>query len=124
MSYNPTFERMISVPSIDAKTTGNNLLWTNTGTSNFIVTGVSVVCTAASSITIPATVGIGTAAGTSDILSAVALTGLTSNTKTYRYSLSGSSNVIASAGTIYANVTVGATGTSQTITINVMGYWT
>lgn len=123
MAYIAVFERVIQSGSIDAKSVANTLVWTNTGATNFVVSGVSVVCPAATSITVAPTVGIGTASGTNDIISAAVLTGLTATTKAYKYQVSGSANVIAPAGTLYANLTVAATGTSQSIMVNVTGYW-
>lgn len=124
MGYSLTFEQFIPKTGIDAKSVANTTLWTNNGTTNFVVTGASVVCTAATSITIGPTIGIGTAAGTSDIISATAMGALTTASKAFRYSLSGTLTVIAPAGSLFGNVTVAATGTSQTLTINVTGYWT
>lgn len=114
----------ISATGIDAKTVANTLAYTNPSlTANIILTNAVVRCTAASAVTVGPTVGVGTSAGTSDIFAATGINALTATSKIFGFGLVGMAVLVPPGGTIYINVTGSATGTSQTIAVDLRGYF-
>lgn len=118
----PIVRLLASTTGINAKTVANTLAYTNSTGKNVILTKAIIRCTAASAITVGPTMGIGTASGTSDIFAATALTVLTTTSNIFGFDLVGASVLVPNGGTIYINVTVASTGTSQTIAADLSGY--
>ena len=107
----------------DAKSTGTTNLYTVPAGSTAIITGAIVRCTEATSITVEATVGIGVATGEDDIIASQALTGLTSTSDVFHLTNSGGLlQAAAAAAVIKLGVDTGATGTSQALAVDLLGY--
>lgn len=109
---------------INAKTATNTQLFTTDSGRKFMPTGIFVRCTAASGITVVATASFGTngGGGYNDIVAATALTNLTAADTMFPVPLV--LPIIIPGGTqVHINVTVAATGTSQTIEATVEGYY-
>lgn len=87
-----------------------------------MVTSAAIECTAATSITVAPTLGVGVAAGEDDIFASVALTGLISAGKMYHLNASGLSLRAAAGDVIKLGIDTAATGTSQTISVTLLGY--
>lgn len=114
--------RLNTPSSIDTKSTGETTVYTVPTGSTVVVTGVRLRCTAASGITVPAEAGVGIAAGADDIFASQSLLGLTASDKVFEFP-NGGAGVIADAGeAIKVGIDTAATGTSQTIEADVMGY--
>ena len=87
-----------------------------------IITDCIVRCTAADTITVVPTLGVGVAAGEADIIAPTALTGLTATGLYYRFSVEGVSVTVAAAGVIKLGIDTGATATTMTIAVDLFGY--
>lgn len=108
---------------INAKTVANTLIWTNPNSAKSAVINIATIrCTAAIAITVGPTIGIGTSAGTNDLFPATALTVLTTTSKVYNFPPAGMSVLVPPSGTVYLNLSVASTGTSQTIEADITGY--
>lgn len=107
---------------IDAKSATTTTLYTVPSGKTAIIKGAVVRCTAASSITVGPTLGIGVAAGESDIFASTALTTLTTTTVIYDFPTGGVLVNAAAGAAIKVGIDAGATGTSQTIAIDLIGY--
>lgn len=106
---------------IDGKVVANTALYTVPAGKTLIVTGFVVRATASTAITVGATLGFGNVAGTNNI-SAAAASGVNSTTTTYQIALNGSTLLTVAAGVVYLNLTNAATGTSQTLACDLIGY--
>src|ERR1700754_411007 len=123
MRYIAAFERVIIIADIDSKVVANTPIWTNGSSTDFVISGSCIRCTEATSISSGPTIGLGTAAGTNNILSPVFLELLTSAGKSFNFSMIGMSISIPPGGSLYSNITLGAVGTSQLIDTDLKGYW-
>jgi hypothetical protein len=124
MSYTPTLVRTRK-SGIDLKTVASTLLFTteNAG-KKFIPTRANFIVTAASGLTLPATVSIGTNASSyNNILVATALTGLVAAEKVLPTPLTTAIDRVAANTGIYANVSIAATGISGTLAVDIEGYY-
>lgn len=109
------------VTGIDAKTTGTTNIYTVPTGKTFVVTKIVVRVTAATSITVGATYGFGIAANEDDIV-ASAVVALTAN-NTYAVLLPKTGAVIGqSTNVIKIGIDGAATGTSQTLAVDLFGY--
>lgn len=117
----------ISKTGIDLKTTGAvTIFTTENGTQRFVPTAIIVEITAAVSITVGATISAGiTAASYNDIMAATVLTGVTAVNNMLAFPALASAVVTSvPANTAFKiNVTVAATGTSQSARVDVIGYY-
>lgn len=114
--------RLNTPASIDAKVAVATTIFTVPAGSTMVITGVRLRCTAAVAITVAAEAGVGIAAGFDDIWASQPLYGLTASGKVFEFPLGGS-GVIATAGDeVKLGIDVAATGTSQTVEADVMGY--
>ncbi len=114
--------KLATVTGIDAKATGTTTLYTVPTGKTAVITGAVVRCTAATAITVAPTLGIGVAAGEDDIFASTALTGLTATTKEWTFVASGLMVNAAAAAAIKVGIDTAATGTSQTLAIDLLGY--
>lgn len=107
---------------INAKTTGAGTIFT-TGTSQQIgFTGALFQCSAATAITVACTISIGTNSTTNNnIMAATTLTGLITLGQTLYIPFTSVISRVAASTAVGYNVTVAATGTSQSITISLLG---
>lgn len=112
---------LATVTGVDAKAIASTTLYTVPAGKTAVITQVVVRCTAATAITNGPTININTVSA-GDIFSSVNIAALTSANKIYGFSLVGMSLSVAPAATVKAGLTSGATGTSQTIQFDVIGY--
>lgn len=119
---NKTPHVLSTTTGIDGKTIATTNLYTVPTGKTLIVTEAIVRVTTATAITVPPTLGIGIAAGESDIYAPVSLTGLNATTKIYRFSASGTYASGSAGQVIKAGIKVGATATTMTISIDLIGY--
>lgn len=107
---------------INAKTVANTNLYTVPAGKTAIITEAVVRVTAANTITVPPTLGIGIAAGEDDIFAATVLTGLDTTTKVYKFNAANTYVAGAATNIIKLGIDVGATATTMTISIDLIGY--
>lgn len=113
---------VLSITPINAKVTGATTLYTVPTGKTAIITSAVIRCSAATAITNGPTIGIGTATGTNDIFALAAANALTTTTTIFGFSLVGMSVKVATGTAIKLNVGTASTGTSQTITVDLIGY--
>ena len=111
---------LATVTGIDATVVAETTLYTATGTT--VITGVILLCTAASGITTEATAGVGIAVGEDDIFSSEPLTGLTVVNKAFNYLFSGTRVVAVNTDAIKLGIDTAAIGTSQVLTAYILGF--
>lgn len=107
---------------INAKTVATTNLYTVPVGLTAIITAATIRCTAATAITVGPTLGIGVAAGESDIFSSTAITALTTTAVIYNFTALGMSVSVAAGGIVKLGIDTGSTGTSQTIAVDLIGY--
>lgn len=112
---------LATVAGINAKTIANTLLFTVPGGKTCVVTAYAVRCTAASAITVGPSASIGTTAGGNDIAASQTMTALTGTTNDFVWPIVGMSKV--STASVYFNLGTASTGTSQTIAVDLIGYY-
>ena len=113
---------LASVTGVNGKTAGQSSLTALTG--NAIITGAVVHCTAASAITVGPTLGISTTNGGFEIFLAQAATYMTAAGKCYVFTADGTGGFyLASGSTAKLDISVGATGTSQTLSCYLRGFY-
>lgn len=107
---------------IDGKAIANTALYIVPAGKTAIIVRYVVRVSAATAITTGPAAGIGNVAGTNNISASQAMNVLTSTTSIFIWDVLGQSISTAAAGVIYYNQGTGATGTSETLTIDLMGY--
>lgn len=113
-----------SVAGIDAKTTGNTTLFTTDPGRVFVPIAVVAYCSAATAITVAATITIGTNSTAYDNLVASSiLSGLTAAGlfTTPVYTLG--ATAVTPGTDVVLKIGTAATGTSQTIEIDIVGFY-
>lgn len=123
MTFIPVFQYKFTTDGISGLAVTSTPVWINGGSTNFIVSGSAIRCTLANSITTGPTIGVGNSTSTNDILSPVAILALNSAGKTFNFQMIGMSAVVPPGGTVYANTLQAAAGISQTISVDITGYW-
>lgn len=111
-------------PSINLAATGSTIIYTPDFSDRvYIIRNIIVLCTSASGVITPATVSVGTNASSyNNILAATALTGLlTANS--YFSARIGLGLAISRTVPILINVTNAITGTSQTASVFLDGFY-
>lgn len=111
-----------TIPNIDGKTIGSTLVYTVPVGKTAIIISARVRCAVASSITIGPACSVGSSPGATDIFASIAINALTASPKLYGFVLFGMSTSVPAGGNIYFNVDIAATGTSQALTVDVVGY--
>lgn len=114
--------RLASVAGISGTATGVTSLYTVPAGRTAIITSANVRCTAATAITVGPTLGIGVAAGEDDIYVSTSLTALIVVGQLYGFSTVGMSVSAVAGSVIKAGIDTAASGTSQTLTIDLVGY--
>lgn len=107
---------------INAKSTGTTTLYTVPTGKTAIITGAIVRCTAASSITNGPTLGIGIATNEDDIYASTNLVALKTTTNTFGFTTVGMSRNAVATSVVKLGIDTIATGTSQTVAIDLIGY--
>lgn len=124
-SVNSVGNVLATVTGVNSKSSGNfNFLGGSVpGGKTAVVTGAYVYATAQSgTITTGMIMSVGNSPGTGNILASQS-TGITALNSAYSFVASGSTLATASGGSIYYNITSGATGTgTQTVTLLLLGY--
>jgi hypothetical protein len=111
-----------STTAINAKTVATTNLYTVPAGKTAIITGVIFHCTAADTVTVVPTLGVGVAAGEIDIMPSTSLTGFDALNELYRYSPEGTYVSVAAGGVIKVGIDTGATATTMTISAYLMGF--
>ncbi len=111
-----------TITGIDAKVIGTTNLYTVPTGKSIVITNAIIRVTVADTITVVPTLGIGIAAGESDIVAPVALTGLDATTEYWRFSVEGIAKVAGSGEVIKLGIDTGATATTMTIAVELIGY--
>lgn len=118
----PQSQTLSVTTGIDGKSVANTAVYSVPAGKSCVVTAAVIRCTAASAITVGPSVGVGSAAGTSNIFSSTALAALIDTTGVFGFQLIGMSVIVAASGTVYLNLGTAATGTSQSLAIDLIGY--
>lgn len=118
----PLGELLATVTGINGKTIANTALYTVPTGKTAIITAYTVRVSASSSIATGAAAGIGNVAGTNNISASQAMNTLTATTTTFVWPIAGISIASAAASIIYFNIGTGASGTSQTLVVDLLGY--
>lgn len=114
---------VFTVNSIDAKNIANTLGYTNSTSQTLVFTGGVIRCISASAITDGPTLGIGTTAGNNNIFTSTPIHTLTTTSSVFSFTTFGISQSIPPGGTVYINLSNPSTGTSQTIALDINGYF-
>jgi hypothetical protein len=117
--------RMISVTGVSATAiAATQIGTTENGTQSFHPLYVVFVMNAASSLTIAGAASVGTNSSTyNNVIAITTLTGLTTIGQMLPVPIVTAIGKIAANTAIFVNVTTGATGTSGTIDIHVIGFY-
>jgi hypothetical protein len=107
---------------IDAKIVATTNLYTVPVGKTAVITSAVIRVTVADTITVVPTVGIGIAAGETDIFASTALTGLDATTKVFRFDAIGTYVAGAAGNVIKLGIDTGATATTMTISVDLIGY--
>jgi hypothetical protein len=107
---------------IDAKAVATTNLYTVPAGKSAIITNAVIRVTVADTITVVPTLGIGIAAGEDDIIASTSLIALNATTKFWKFDVEGIAVVGAAAAVIKLGIDVGATATTMTITVDLIGY--
>ncbi len=107
--------------SIDAKTVAATTLYTVPTGRSAVILGVIIRCTVATAVTVVATARLIGTSGT--IVGATALTGLDTATEAFFLNVANSVfKLQVATDLIQLDITVGATATTQTFTVDLLGY--
>ena len=107
---------------IDAKVIATTNLYTVPTGRRAIVTEIVFHVSAATLITVVPTLGVGVAAGEIDIMASTVLTGLDALDEVYRFSPEGIYVSNAAAAVIKLGIDVGATATTMTLRVVLIGF--
>ncbi len=118
----PELGRLATVTGIDGLVAADTLLYTVPSGSEAVILGAVVICSAASGISAPATAGVGSNGAADDIFASQALTGLTAAGLAYTFPEGGTFAIAGSGSTINLGIDAGATGTSQSLSVHLIGY--
>jgi hypothetical protein len=113
----------VATMQIDAKVTGQTTIYTVPTGQSFVPLGIAVRCIAASAITVVAQADVRTS-GAGDIMAQAAMTGLTAASLAWVSLFTSTALAIVAAGSVVQfSVDVAATGTSQTLQVDLFGYF-
>lgn len=113
---------LATVNSISGTAVASTALYTVPAGKTCVVTSAIIKCTAATSITNGPTAGIGNTTSTNTIFASSAMTALTAASTIFGFNLTGISVYTAAASVIYLNISTGSTGTSQSLSCDLIGY--
>ena len=113
---------LTTASGIDGKVVANTVIWTNTSSRTAYVNSMQVRCTAATAITVVPTVSLGSVA-TNDIYVATVLTGQNATGLAFGFASVGLTHQVASGASLTFAVTAGATATTDTLAVDVFGYY-
>lgn len=123
----PVFNRFTpvvlnTVTGIDGKAVAATTLYTVPTGRTAIITGATIRATVATAITVEPAMGIGVAAGESDMFASTTLTGFTTTAKVWNFVATGLSVVGNAADVIKLGIDTGSTGTTHTLAADLIGY--
>lgn len=114
---------LATVTGINAKSVAATNLYTVPSGKTAILTSATVRCTAASAITAGPTASIGVVSSSfADIYASATMSALTTTSSAFGYTSTGMFGQAATTTVIKFNLTNAATGTSQTVAVDIMGY--
>lgn len=114
---------LATITGINSKSTGATALFTVPTGKTAIITACIVRCTAASAITVGPSADVGDSVnGAASVYANTALTTLTTTVKAFGYSSVGIFDQVAAASVINFNINTAATGTSQTVSVTLIGF--
>lgn len=114
--------RLASVASISLSATGTTNLYTTPTGKTALIIAIILECTAAVSVTTPATAGAGVAAGEDDVAPSQQLVNFDTAGDTWTFMLHAKGRTIPAASILKLGVDTAITGTSQTVTAHVIGF--
>lgn len=114
--------KLSTTTGIDAKVVATTNLYTGAAGKTTIPLIAIVRVTAASAITIAARAGIGVAAGENDVFAEADMTNLLTTADSYAFVIGGRFAPVAAASIVKLGIDVAATGTSQTLAVDLWGY--
>lgn len=107
---------------VDTFSTGPVPVYTAPPANDIVITRVVLRCIAASGVTVPATLKVELSPGAGDIFVDESLTGVTAVNDTWTFNAEAKSLVVPAGTQVDVNVLLGATGTSQQLRVEVIGY--
>jgi len=107
---------------VDAKVVASTILYTVPAGKTAIIHGITVRCTAASGISAGATAQVEVAPTSGDIFGSQTWAGVHAQHDRWDYAAGGKSKVITAGQNLLLNITAGATGTSQTMSVDIVGH--
>lgn len=113
---------LASLGGIDGKAVANTLVYSNNSGKTAHIFLARVYPTASNAITVGPSLGFGTTAGTNNVFASINILALTSTTTVFGFSPVGMSVLVPNGGNLYLNLGTAATGTSQTIATDIIGY--
>lgn len=125
MTYFPELVQL-TIKSIDGKAVAATKIGTTVNDGRKFIPMFAIFhVTAATAIVTPCTLSIGTNSSTyNNILAATALTGMTAIDLVMQLGMNAAASSVVAANTdIFANITVGATGTSISIDVTLLGFY-
>lgn len=127
VSLTPEYPQLVvfSATGIDAKVSGARSLGTTDATKRFYPIVFVIRVASANTISLVPSISVGTnATSYNNIGGVIALTGLTSVNKMLKQELAVSAiDSVAPNTQIFANITIGATATTMTVDVHVIGYY-
>ena len=115
-------QRLATITGISATATGSTLLYTVPAGKTLVVIGVIPTVTAQTSATVGATAQVETSPAAADIFPSDLMTGLLAVNDDWTFWAGAKGIVVPAAGTVSFNITVAATATSQTLSVDLIGY--
>lgn len=119
-----TRQLLSTVTGVDAAATGSTALYTVPNNKQVMITDVIVQVESATGVTDPATVGVGVAAGEDDIILPTQLIGALAANQSYHLDVTGQARIAAAGETISFGVDIAITGTSQNLSVYLIGVQT
>lgn len=118
----PSISRLATIDSINGKTVASTPIFTVPTGKSLVVTGMVVRVTAATAITAPATAQVETTTNAHDVFASDVMTNTLAANDSWTFAAGAKSVVVAGGATVSLNITAGATGTSQTLSVDLSGY--
>lgn len=107
---------------VNAFSPGATAIYTAPASNKIVLTRVAVRCTAATAVATPATVKIEINPAAGDVFAAESMVGVLDVDDVWIFSAEARSIVVPAGATVDLTVTIAATGTSQSLEAEVIGY--
>ncbi len=113
-----------TLTGIDGKTTGSTEIDTTSASLRFVPMFIQIEPTTATAVVVPSSISIGTnSPNYNDILAITALTGLTSSNIMLQLTPAALSSSLAASTGVFVKVTTGATATTFTLRVSILGFY-